>query len=69
MDCGQGLFLFMTKSQPWALLKTQAVGVLGSGCSPCGSHSGPGFAAASLCNRREPLSLGKKLEEGEHLGS
>lgn len=62
----------MAKSQHWAVLKTQAVQTLGSGHSPSGSHSRPGFAAVSLCNRREveePLSLGKKLEEGEHSGS
>lgn len=71
-DCGQGLFLFMEKSQRWAALQTQAVQALDSDCSPCGCHSPSWICRCCLSSQqgksRGPFSSGKKLEE-EHLGS
>lgn len=46
-DCGQRLYLFMGKSQPWVVLKIQAE----LACSPPGGPSHSGCVAASLCRR------------------
>lgn len=68
-----GAFLFMEKSQPWAVLKTQAVQALGSDCRPPGFYSLalalPECISATREESRGPLSLGEKLEKGERLGS
>lgn len=44
-------FIYGKATVHWALLKTQAVQTLGS--RPSGCHSVSGFAAASLCDKRE----------------